>query len=148
MPAGTADFTLIYRFRSRSDAVSRGSGLLLLASAAGGTGSSDPFAELRFASDGVLCLVYNNARQHEFATPWAPDTVFRFGVSRKGAQLTICIDDEAATLDLGSYGGGSAFTFKAQNSNLNTLGGYLQKCIWWADACSQAELAARVDHWL
>lgn len=148
MPAGTADFTLIYRFRSRPDAVSRGSGLLLLSSAAGGTGSSDPFAELRFASDGVLCLVYNAARQHEFATPWAPDTVFRFGVSRKGSQLSVVINDEAATLDLGSYGGGNVLTFKGQNSNLNTLGGHLQKCLWWAEACSQADLAARVDHWL
>lgn len=74
--------------------------------------------------------------------------LFRFGVSRKGSQLSVVINDEAATLDLGSYGGGNVLTFKGQSSNLNTLGGHLQKCLWWAEACSQAELAARVDHWL
>lgn len=148
MPSGAADFAVVSMIRTRSEAIQGNSGLAFLFPVNGDTGNQAPFIEFRFASDFSLNIVYNFARQHTFKAVFKPGTVYRYGLTRRGSLLTVVIGDESITLDTGTYGLGTCALWRGRDGTASMLNGFAQRAIWWAEACSAAELRSRVDRYL
>lgn len=106
---------------------------------------------LRFSSANQLVLVDRNASTPRWTgkTIYAPNREYRIGVARTGNRLAFCVNDEAATVDIGAALANTVLRpLRGSDDNGQHWSGHLQKAIFWAGGRGQADLARLVDRWL
>ncbi len=141
------DFTCAFRARSGFFNDRSGASLFLLRN---GTTSG---TEIRFNATNTLIARQTSGNLIVAENPsirWTPETIYRVGVSRRGSQIAVMVNDLHIGFDTGAaVADATPELFGSwDTSGSNSWSGHLQKCIWWSQGRAPADLAALVDRWL
>ena len=142
--APTADFTAAFRLRSGWAPNQLNAGMFHFVA-----GSSA--IALRFRADNTLAVTTQSESTVllQMTARWAPDTIYRVGVSRTGQQLAVCVNGESGTITSATFDSVTSWRLgRHADTATGAWGGHLQKFVLWAGGRSQADLAAMVDRWV